>query len=106
VITAIATPISHSLALSPFHVQLPTRQQPRLFNIIDDYRGFCLFCNTSIFITEMIKHSLARIQLTMDLSTDIEADGDVERLVEGIHGEAIEGTPGEAMSQPLNCFIA
>lgn len=42
----------------------------------------------------------------MDLSTDIAPDGDVERLVEGIHGEAIECTPGEAMSQPLNCFIA
>jgi hypothetical protein len=42
----------------------------------------------------------------MDLSTDGTPDGDVERLVEGIHGEAIEGTPGEAIAQPLTCFIA
>ena len=42
----------------------------------------------------------------MDLSTDTAPDGDVERLVEGIHCEAIEGMPGEAMSQPLICFIA
>lgn len=42
----------------------------------------------------------------MDLSTDNDVDGDNERLVEGIHGEAIEATPGEIMSKPPNCFIA
>jgi len=42
----------------------------------------------------------------MDLSTDTAPDGDDERLAEGIHCEAIEGMPGEAMSQPLTCFIA